>query len=74
MPKAYTEDYEVIYLREYLQRAAAYFAVSEYHASRGDAKRGQEYHVKYLETAQITQLNVKTFERQFVSNTKKDVQ
>jgi hypothetical protein len=74
MPKPYTEDYEVIYLREYLQRAAAYYAVSEYHASRGDAKRGQEYHTKYLETAQITQLNEKTFDRQFVSNTKKDVQ
>ncbi len=74
MPKPYSQDYDVIYLREYLQRAAAYYAVSEYHASRGDAKRGQEYHIKYLETAQITQLNTKTFERQFVSNTKKDVQ
>lgn len=74
MPKPYTEDYDVIYLREYLQRAAAYFATSEYYASRGDARRAQEYHEKYLETAQITQLNSKTFERQFVSYTKKDVQ
>jgi hypothetical protein len=73
MPKPYSEDYDIIYLRDYLQRAAAYFATGEYYASRGDARRGQEYHTRYLETAQITQLNVKTFERQFVSYTKKDV-
>jgi hypothetical protein len=73
IPKPYTEDYDIIYLREYLQRAAASFAKSEYYASRGDAKRGQEHHIKYLETAQMTQLNQKTFDRQFVSYTKKDV-
>ena len=72
MPKPYSEDYDIIYLRKYLQRAAAYYAVSEYYASRGDARRGQELHGKYLETAQITELNQKTFDRQFVSYTSKN--
>ena len=73
IPKPYTDDYDVIYLRSYLQRAAAYFAVSEFYASRGDAKRGAEHHKRYLETAQITNLNPRLMDRQWESNTQKDV-
>lgn len=71
IPKPYTNDYDVIYLREYLQRAAAYYAVSEYYASRGDAKRAQELHMKYLETGQITGLNPRYMDRQYVGYTNK---
>lgn len=67
LPKPYTQDYDPIYLRDYLQRAAVYYAVSEYYASRGDAKRAQQEHSRYLEMAQLTSLNVKSFERQWVS-------
>jgi hypothetical protein len=73
IPKPLTNDYDVIYLKDYLQRAAAYLAISEYHASRGDARRAQDYHVKYMETAQITQLNQRNLDRQYVSYTDKNV-
>lgn len=72
IPKPYLNDYDVIYLRDYLQRAAAFYAISEYFASRGDAKRAQEQHAKYLEIAQLTNLKQTPFDRTWTSYTKDD--
>jgi hypothetical protein len=73
MPKPYENDYDVIYVRDYLQRATAFYAQSEYYASRGDGKRAQQEHAQYLQIAQLTQLNERTFDRQFTHTTVKNV-
>lgn len=57
VPKPYTYDTQPIQLRTHWQRAAVYRALSDYHAIRGDAARGQEYFIKYLETAGLMGLN-----------------
>jgi hypothetical protein len=48
VPKQYASDTDPIKLREAYRRAAAYYAASEYYASRGDAKRAEKYHEEYL--------------------------
>lgn len=53
VPAAYTTGDDAIQLREAWQRAAAYLAVSEFYASRGDAGRAKEYLAEYLELAQL---------------------
>lgn len=65
IPFAYDEDEAPVRLRTNFQRAAVYLAVSEFYASRGDAKRAQEYLERYLETAGLMQLRPQTAERQF---------
>lgn len=65
IPHAYSEDESPIKLRGNFQRAAVYLTVSEFYASRGDAKRGQEYFERYLETAGIMQLHPRQAERQY---------
>lgn len=63
IPKAYGSDTDPIKLREAYQRAAVYYAVCEFYASRGDAKRAVEYFDKYMETAGLMALKPETQER-----------
>ncbi len=65
IPKPYTTDTDPVKLRETFERAVVQFAVSEYHASRGDAKRATEYLTKSLETAGLKKLNPQMNERQY---------
>lgn len=65
IPKPYTDDVTPVKLRNNFQRAAVYFAVSEFYASRGDAKRAGDYLKRYLETAGIMQLHPIQAERQY---------
>lgn len=65
IPKPYTDSITPVKLRNNFQRAAVYCAVSEFYASRGDAKRAQEYFSRYLETAGLMQLHPVTAERQY---------
>lgn len=62
IPKEYTEGTDLIKVRNNHQRACVYFAVSEFYASRGDARRANEWHQQYLETARIAKLKPKTFD------------
>lgn len=48
IPKAYTSDTDRIRLPEAFQRAAMHYAISEYWASRGDAKEAYKSFDKYL--------------------------
>lgn len=65
IPFPYTDSVAPVKLRGNFQRAAVYYAVSEFYASRGDAKRAQEYLQRYLDTAGIMQLHPLTAERQY---------
>jgi len=65
IPKPYSDDTAPIRLRDNYQRAAVYYAVSEFYASRGDAKRAQEYLERYLEMAGLAQLRPVQAERQY---------
>lgn len=49
IPDDYKEDIDRINLRKNWEWAAAYYAVGEYYASRGDAKNAIYHHNKYLE-------------------------
>lgn len=53
IPKPYTSDTDPVKLRETFERAAVYMAVSEFYASRGDARRATEKLEGYLETGDI---------------------
>lgn len=65
IPKPYTDDVTPVKLRNNFQRAAVYYAVSEFYASRGDAKRATEYLKQYLETSGLMMLHLATPERQW---------
>jgi|SRR3990172_7023753 len=67
IPKTYTEDTDPIKVRDQYQRAAVYLACSEFHASRGDAKRAVEYLNSYIETAGLMVLLPEQAERQYQS-------
>lgn len=53
VPRAYTSHQDPLRLREGHHRAAVAYAVSEFFASRGDAKRAAEAWAEYLEAAQL---------------------
>ncbi len=65
IPAWYTSDTDPIHLRDQYQRAAVYYAVSEYYASRGDARRAGDYLQQYLETAQIQRVHPEQAERRW---------
>src|SRR5512135_752478 len=71
IPKPYDSDIAPIKVRDAFQKAAVYFAVSEFYASRGDAKRATEYGAKYLEAAGLMNLHPQTAERQYQYRTDK---
>ena len=53
IPKPYLTDTDPIKVREQFQRALVQYAVGEFFASRGDAKRAQEFFDRYMETAGV---------------------
>lgn len=65
IPKPYSADMDPIKVRSQFETAAVYFAVSEFYASRGDAKRAVEYHAKYIETAGLSALHPMAADRQY---------
>jgi hypothetical protein len=65
IPRRYTYDLNLVKLREQYHRAAVYYGVSEYFASRGDAARATENFTKYLETAKLMSLNPQTVDRTY---------
>jgi hypothetical protein len=65
IPRAYTTSADVVRVRQAYQRAAVYYAVSEFYASRGDANRAGEYLEKGMETAGLMYLHPKQAERQW---------
>jgi hypothetical protein len=65
IPHPYTSDKDPVRVRSQFQNAAVYFAVSEFYASRGDAKRATEYHTRYIEAAGLSSLHPLTSERQW---------
>ena len=65
IPAAYATSADVVKIRAAYQRAAVYFAVSEFYASRGDAKRAGEYLEKAMETAGMMYMHPKQAERQW---------
>jgi len=65
IPKAYSSDTDPIKLRQNFERAVIQFAVSEYHASRGDGKRATEWLNQSIETAGLKKLNPQMAERQY---------
>lgn len=65
IPKAYTSDTQPVKLREQFQRAAVYYAVCDFYASRGDAKRAIEYFDRYIETAGLMTIHPQANERQY---------
>ena len=65
IPGAYTSETDPIKLRPVFQQAASQYATMEFHASRGDAVRAQEWLAKYLETAGFMGLHPKQADRTF---------
>lgn len=72
IPSPYTEDHEPVRLREVFRRAAVEYAVAEFYASRGDAKRAKEHHERYLEVAGIMSLHPLQAQRTFEMTQAKD--
>jgi hypothetical protein len=64
VPKPYTTDTAPVKLREQFERAAVYYAVCDYFASRGDARRALEFFERYTETAGIMTLHPQAAEKQ----------
>lgn len=71
IPKPYATDTDPVKVREIYQRAAVYFAVSEFYASRGNAQRATEYHGRYMETAGLMAMHPATAERVWQGQTEK---
>ena len=65
IPQPYTLEKDQVKVRTQFQNAVVYFAVSEFYASRGDAKRATEYYTRYIDTAALSALHPQTAERQF---------
>lgn len=60
VPKAYAVDGDPIRLKPAVQRAAAYYAASEYYASRGAADRAAEMLTEYLSVTDLAVANEPT--------------
>lgn len=65
IPQPYTADTDPVKVRNQFRNAAVYYAVSEFYASRGDAKRAQEYFQRYIETAGLQTNHPQYNERQY---------
>ncbi len=62
IPKEYTSGTDRLFLRDAFKWATVHYAVSEYYASRGDAKSAVDHHKKYLEHAGLQTLYPKSAE------------
>ena len=72
IPARYAEDTEKIKLRDSLKWATVHFAVSEYYASRGDAKSALIHHGEYLKKLGIAELYPESNERVWEFKTEKN--
>ncbi len=63
IPAAYATSASVVKVRAAYQRAAVYFAVSEFYASRGDAARAGDYLKSAMETANLLYMHPSQAER-----------
>lgn len=71
IPERYTNDDDRVILRESFTWAAVHYAVSNYWASRGDAKSAQESFAAYLKLLGIQAMYPETYERQWAYKTDK---
>ena len=71
IPKRYELDTDRIRLREKHQWAAAYYAVSEFYASRVDAKAASTHHGFYLQELGVAHLYPESSERIYQYRSKK---
>ena len=72
IPKRYETDTDRIKLRKNLEWAAAHFAVGEYYASRGDARKAIYHHNKYFERMGMNIKYPASNERQTMLTSNKD--
>jgi len=56
IPNAYEEDTSRIFLRDAFKRGVVHLAVSEYWASRGDAREALKHHQMYLRVVGVANL------------------
>lgn len=66
IPERYSDDKDKINLRSDFEWASVHYAVSEFWASRGDAKTALESFRKYLSALNLTDIHHLAQERQFV--------
>ena len=66
-----TDDDDKINLRDIFERAAVHYAVSEYWASRGDAKEGVVHYKRYLKLLGLYDDTPSLNERIFQNKTQK---
>jgi len=72
VPARYAEDYDPVRLRSIFRMAAADYAVSEYYASRGDARQATEHFTRYLERLGVQSLYPRSAERRWHYKTEKN--
>lgn len=70
-PKRYTTDTDRVKLRKEFSWAVVNFAVAEYFASRGDAKRATDYFEKYIKKLGLQEQYPESRERTYQFNTEK---
>jgi hypothetical protein len=71
IPKRYTSDTDRVKLREEFKWAVVNYAVSEYYASRGDAKRAVDYFSKYAKKLGLQDQYQESQEREWGFKTEK---
>lgn len=71
IPDRYSSDEDRVKLREEFKWAAVHYAVGEYYASRGDAKRATDNHKIYLSKIGMDELYQETAERVWGQSTLK---
>jgi hypothetical protein len=71
VPDRYTLDTDRVKLRDSFKWAAVNYAVSEYWASRGDAKSAVRHHTAYISLLGIQELYPETQERKWYQKTEK---
>lgn len=72
IPERYTLETDRIKLRRSFEQAAVHYAVSEYYAGRGDARRAQEHFLEYVKRTALDITSVVPEERQRTFSTYKD--
>jgi len=65
IPTRYSDEQDEIKVRDSFQWALAHYAVSEYYASRGDAKSAVEHFTKFLDRASLQRFYPSAFERSY---------
>ena len=71
IPSRYTEDIDRVKLREEYKWAAVHYAVSEFWASRGDAKEATQHFSEYVQHVGIQELYPQNAERLYRYQTEK---